>query len=143
MTIRRKKANSYLDEEDEIEKSMCSACYNLDELVIFMVPYVMSNGKRDKGFMRCPECQNVVSIKQARYFSETGVLGREGGISKPHFETVTKRRRIDRNLQSEGPEFNPDDYKFSFGPDKDLEYWNNVGVVTSVTDSGIDSEESP
>lgn len=63
MTIRRKSPTAFCDEETDIEKTICSQCYNDNEIVIFMLPYVMSNGKRDKGFMKCPECLRVVSLK--------------------------------------------------------------------------------
>ncbi len=69
------------------------------------------------------------------------MLGHVEGVGKAEFQVISKRRGRGLERDSEAPEFDPKDYEFSFGPDKDLEYWNNVGQIVSVTDSGNDSDE--
>jgi hypothetical protein len=139
MTIRRKAPNAYTDEEPDISRAICHDCYEKG-LEVFLVPYVMENGRRDDHFRRCPECAAIIPRKLTRYHSETGPLGSTSGVGEAKYEVIVPRRRMRRDDPREDNK--QDIPKLAGKKDIELELFVNEGaIILSINDSYLEETE--
>lgn len=122
-------------------KAICQSCYE-NNITSFTVPYIMDNGRPDKGFRQCPECNDIIPVKLTRMESLTQPLG-SGSIGEPIFEVANpskSRSRKYRELE-ENQVFKVEDYPLAGKEDKDLRYFANQGIILSVNDENVDTTE--
>ena len=136
--MKRRARFSYTDDSPTTSKAICSSCYE-NNITSFTVPYIMKDGRPDKGFRQCPNCNDIIPVKLTRHNSETQPLGWKGGLGPVVFGALerSKRSRIRVNKDSEDV-FNVEDYPFPGKEDSDLRQFVNQGFIVAINDFGND-----
>lgn len=137
--MKRRNRFSFTD-SPTTSKAICQSCYE-NNITSFTVPYIMDNGREDKGFRKCPYCLALTPIRLTRYNSETQPLG-SNSIGKVQFEVaVPLRSRSRRNSSIEPTE--KEIPPLAGKPDTDLESLLNEhnGILVSITDDYIETSE--
>jgi len=136
--IRRRPANAYTDDEPDITRAICAKCYDKG-IEVFLVPYVMDNGRRDDHFRRCPQCAAIIPRNLTRFHSETQPLGSKSGVGEVRFDVAMTKRRMRQDNPRE--DLKQDIPKLGNKPDRDLEYMVNEGAqIISISDSYLEEE---
>jgi hypothetical protein len=134
----RKGRLAFTDDSPDNSRAVCSSCLE-NNITTFTVPYVMQDGRPDKGFRQCPYCKDIIPVKLTRHFSNIQPLG-ASGLGKVQFEVVSPlRSRSRRNRQSD-----PDFEIPKFGNKEDVELKEmvaNEGIIVSIEDDTVDSTQ--
>ena len=140
--ITRKKTAVFTDDCPDTSNAICSYCKNEYDTIVKTVPYIMEDGREDKGFRSCPNCTRVIPKNLTRYTNiETEPLGSLSGKS-PTYEVAVTKRRSRKN--STGLEPTEDQVpKLNNKPDTELESLlsEHNGILLSCVDDNVSEEQ--
>jgi len=141
--IRRKEVASFTDESPNTKKALCHYCFD-NGIEINLVPYILNTGVTENNFMKCENCQAVISKLKMKYQGEVIALGsvQYGGKTAVFESVVSRRRSIKRATNSFEPTEDPIPL-LAGKPDTELEALlkDRGGSITYIEDSNSDIEE--
>ena len=135
--IKRSSTFDVYDGSDS-SKAICHKCEEKG-LEVFLVPYLMKDGRPDTKFRRCPNCSAIIEKRKTKFQSEVKPLGSVSGIGNANFKSVNPRRRTrDRNDFDDPRDYIP---KLAGKPDTDvLQMIEDGAIVVSISDTNIEEE---
>lgn len=138
---KRKPVASFTTEPSDHKRAICNFCYD-NGIEIKLTPYILNDGRIDIGFMKCENCQAVISKKTMKHKGETIALGSVQYGGQATFESVVSRRRIKRDRNTFEPTEEPIPL-LAGKRDTELEAMlkDRGGQIISITDSGEEEEE--